>query len=212
MRAVYFAPPQQPSRGFSFVLRTSLEPASLADDVATAVASINPRLPVYDVLTMEQLRAASGPVWMRRYVLWLVAVFAALALVLSAIGVYGVVGQSVTERRREFGIRLALGATRRDVMSMVVRQGAVPVGAGLAAGLAGAALVKAQLETFLFRSQLSDGAAVAAAAVILALLALTACIIPSRWAANTDRSRPGSSSAVCSRWSSRATRSRCCSD
>jgi putative ABC transport system permease protein len=186
MPAVYFPPAQVPSRGFSVVLRTAVAPLSLVDEVSAAVAAINPRLPVGDVMTMEELRAATGPVWIRRYVLSLVTGFAMLALLLSAIGVYGVVGQGVADRRREFGIRLALGATRREVMTLVVRQGAVPVAAGVCAGLCGAVLIKRPLATFLFRPEIGDAAIVVAAALALAAIAVLACVIPSRRAARTD--------------------------
>jgi hypothetical protein len=186
MPSVYFAPGQVPSRGFSVVLRTSIEPLSLVDDVTAAVAGANPRLPVGDVMTMEEVRAATGPVWMRRYVLSLVTGFAMLALLLSVIGVYGVVGQGVADRRREFGIRLALGATRREVMALVVRQGALPVVAGVGAGLAGAVLIKRPLASLLFHPEIGDAAIVLAAAVALAAVAVLACVVPSRRAARTD--------------------------
>lgn len=184
--AVYFAPAQSTSRGFSVVLRTEIDPGSLADDAAAVVEAFDPRVPLYEIATMEQLRERSGPVWLRKYVLWLVAAFASIALVLAVIGVYGVVGQSVAERRREFGIRLALGASKRAVMGMMLRQGATPVVAGIVAGLGGAVLLKAQMASLLFRAQASDGAAVVAAGALLAVMALVACFVPSRRAANTD--------------------------
>jgi putative ABC transport system permease protein len=186
MPAVYRSASQSPSREMSIAVRTGVDPASIADDAEAAMAAINPRIPIFELRTMENLRAASRPVWMRRYVLALVGTFALIGLLLSAIGVYGVVGESVVARRREFGIRLALGATRREVMSLVVRQGAVPVAAGLAAGLIAAVVVKAPLEAFLFRTAAADLMAVAGAAALLATIALTACVVPSRRASRTD--------------------------
>jgi putative ABC transport system permease protein len=122
----------------------------------------------------------------RRFTLALLALFGGLALALAAVGIYGVVSYAVTSRTREMGIRLALGAERRDVLAMVLRQAAVLAGAGLAAGGVASFALTRFLSTLLFEVRATDAATLASIAMLLAAVALGASYLPARRAARVD--------------------------
>ena len=141
-------------------------------------------MPVDNVATMASLVDRSAAP--RRFVMQLLAAFAAAALLLAAVGLYGVVSHAVSQRTREIGIRVALGATRRDVMRLVLSSGAGAVAAGLAAG-AGAALVLMRLmRSVLYEVSPGDPVAIAGAAAVLAAVALAAHWLPARRASRVD--------------------------
>ncbi|HSF44285.1 MAG TPA: FtsX-like permease family protein, partial [Thermoanaerobaculia bacterium] len=149
-----------------------------------AVRSIDSSLPVYQVLTMEEVIAES--LAERRLQLWLLGLFAGMALVLSAAGLYGVISYLVAQRTREIGVRLALGAQVRDVIGLVMRQGARLTGLGLAAGLLAALAFTRFLQSLLFEVSARDPLTYAAIAGLLALVALCATFIPARRASRVD--------------------------
>ena len=122
----------------------------------------------------------------RRFTLTLLALFGGLALVLAAVGIYGVISCAVTSRTREMGIRMALGAERRDVLAMVLRQAAGLAGAGLAAGIAASLALTRFLATLLFEVRATDVTTLAAIAALLAAVALGASYLPARRAASVD--------------------------
>jgi putative ABC transport system permease protein len=122
----------------------------------------------------------------RRFTLAMLALFGGLALALAAVGIYGVVSCAVTSRTREMGIRMALGAERRDVLAMVLRQAAVLACAGLAAGLAASLALTRFLSTLLFEVRTTDLATLATITVLLAAVALAASYLPARRAASVD--------------------------
>jgi len=166
------------------VARTSIPPESLSQEVRVAVASVNPALPLYNVLTMEQVIDES--LASRRLNLWLLSIFAGIALVLSASGLYGVISYLVAQRTREIGMRIALGAQTRDVIGLVMRQGARLTGAGILVGLLGAFAFTRVLQSILYGVSARDPLTYAALAALLAAIALLATWLPAVRAARVD--------------------------
>jgi putative ABC transport system permease protein len=175
---------QLPVRNLAFVVRTSTEPEALAATLEAAVQRVQGDLPVTRILAMTQLmtRAVAG----RRLSTLIFAVFAAVAMLIAAVGLYGVVSQSVTERTREIGVRMALGAERRRVLGMFVRQGLLTALVGIAAGTAGAVLLSKWIERLVFNVAPRDPATLAAAACLLLGVAALACYVPARRATRVD--------------------------
>jgi putative ABC transport system permease protein len=182
--AMYFSEQQYAERGMSLVLRTSGDSMSLASAVRSEVQTLDQNLAVSNVMPMEQLVSAS--LAEPRFVLLLLGVFAGAALVLSVIGVYGVVSYSVTQRSHEIGVRMALGAQIGDVLKLVLRQGMLLVGSGVAIGLGGAFVMSRLMESLLFGVGARDLITFAATALVLAGVALGACFVPARRAAKVD--------------------------
>jgi putative ABC transport system permease protein len=166
------------------VIRTAVPPESVTDEVRAAVASMDPALPLYDVLTMEQVIDES--LASRRLSLWLLAIFAGIALVLSTVGLYGVISYLVAQRTREIGVRIALGAQTRDVIGLVMRQGLGLTSAGIVLGLLGAFAFTRVLESLLFGVSARDPLTFAALAGVLATTALLATWFPARRASQVD--------------------------
>ena len=183
---VYFPYRQTPDGAFSVVVRTQVPPLSLVDAVRAAAVALDPDLPVYDISTMNLIAASSTAVFLRRYVLLLVGGFAAVALLLAAIGLYGVMAQSVVERTREIGVRVALGANRIDVVRMVVGQGMVPALGGLVAGIVVALATLRFLGSLLYEVQPHDPAVLAGVVAVLAIVALATCWLPALRATRVD--------------------------
>jgi putative ABC transport system permease protein len=171
-------------RSLTFAVGTAGAPASLAAGARSALSALDPSLPMSALQTMEQVRAAS--VARPRFLAALLAVFAAVALVLAAVGVYGVMAYAVSRRTQEVGIRVALGARPADVLRLVVAQGMVLALAGIAIGLAGALALSRVLASLLFRTAPTDPLTLAAVSVGLAAVALMACWIPARRATTVD--------------------------
>lgn len=175
---------QNPTAAMALVVKTSIEPAQLVGQVRAAVRQIDPEQPISDVRTMEQ--------WMnraletRRAPMALLSIFGAVALALSAIGIYGVLAYGVTQRVREFGIRQALGASGRSILSLVLVHGMRRVAAGLVLGLAGALALSQYLESMLFGVRASDVPVFAAVTVVLLAVAMLACYVPARRATRID--------------------------
>ncbi len=174
----------RPGVSLSLVARTAGDPAGLLGAVRAAVAAAAPGLPAYDVMTMEQGRAKVS--WLAAYWSQLAGAYALLALLLAVAGVYGVVAFAVTLRTREIGVRLAVGATRRQVAALVAREGLTLVAAGAALGLAGALLVGRALARLLFGVLPHDPVALGGTLLVLGGAALAACILPARRAMSVD--------------------------
>lgn len=166
------------------VIRTTVPPESITDRVRSALASVDPGLPLYNVLTMKQVidESLAG----RRLNLWLLTIFAGIALVLSAAGLYGVISYLVAQRTREIGVRIALGAQKQDVIGLVMRQAARLTGAGLLLGLFGAFAFTRVLESLLYGVSARDPLTYAALAAVLATVALLATWLPARRASRVD--------------------------
>jgi putative ABC transport system permease protein len=172
---IYYFGPQVPFGSLAIVLKSVYDPLALVPAVRHEVAAIDSDLPV-DVLTMDQILADS--LSRQRFSIQLMAVFAALAGLLAAIGIYGVLAYLVDQRRREFGIRIALGARSADVLALVLRQGLVPVVAGLIAGIAGALGLTRLLKSLLYEVSATDPLVFSAVSIGLMAVSLAAMFIP----------------------------------
>jgi len=175
---------QWPIGWMSLVVKTSVPPATLTQAARNAVYSIDPNLPVSNVSTLDAIvsRSISQP----RFYMLMIGVFAALALTLAAIGIFGVLSYAVSQRTREIGIRMALGAQERDVVGLVVRQAMILAASGLAAGTAAALLLSQTMTKMLFSIGPTDPATFAAVAAILAAVAVLASYVPARRATRVD--------------------------
>lgn len=181
---IYMPHAQFPARFMSLLVRTSGSAASLGPAIRSAVTAADAEQPVYGVLPLEEIVASS--IATRRVGLWLLGVFAFGALTLAAIGIYGVVSYSVTQRAPEFGIRMALGATPADILRQAVGSTVPMVAAGLLAGLAGSFAVSKLMEGFLFGIGATDALTFASLPLFLAAIAFGASYVPARRAAALD--------------------------
>jgi putative ABC transport system permease protein len=171
----------------ALVVRTHADAGAMTTAVVQALRSVDPDQPVYDVRTMDEVLARSAAErWLNMAIL---VAFAGASLLLAGAGLYGVIASSVTDRRREFGVRLALGATRSDVSRLVLRTGAALAGTGAALGLGGAVALVRGMESLLYGVPGFDPVSFAAAGALLFAVALTASYLPARRAALTDPAR-----------------------
>jgi putative ABC transport system permease protein len=180
----YYPYAQNPAGSMSIVLRTASDPSSLADVARQQVLAIDPDQPIYAVQTMGQIWTDS--IAPDRLYLMLLGTFAAVALVLAGVGIYGVMAYSVTQRTHEIGIRMALGARQSDVLGMVVRQGLKLTAAGLVIGLGGAWLATRAMASLLFEVSATDPLTFGVISIVLAAVALAACFVPARRATKVD--------------------------
>jgi putative ABC transport system permease protein len=181
---VYVPMSQYPGSAAELVIRTAGDPYAALPATKAAVLAVLPDVPLRNVRTMEELM--SRRVAQRRLNMLLLGLFGLLGLVISAVGIYGVVAYMVAQRTREIGVRMALGATRATIVSMVMANAAAMVAAGLVLGGVGAWYLSAVAKTFLFRLDSNDPRAFAAAVITLSLAALVASAIPARRAASVD--------------------------
>ncbi len=182
---IYYPSLQAPGRVMTIALRTAGgDPLNPIPAVRNEVRALNRDLPVYRVATMEQLM--SNSLARTRFSTILLGVLAGLALLLAAIGIYGVIAYSVTQRSREIGIRMALGADPHDAIRLVVRQGAVPILSGVAAGFAASLAATRWLQSLLYGVSATDPIIFAALSALLAAVALIASYIPARTATKVD--------------------------
>ncbi len=180
-----YRPLAQRTPGFAaLMVRTALPPATLAKSVQAALWRVDPDTPVTDVATMDTF--VSRSVTQPRLYLALFSLFAALALLLAAIGLYGLIAYSVAQRTREFGIRTALGASAHEVLALVLREGATLIAFGLALGLAGSFAATRLLRTMIFETSLHDPLVFLAVPLLLAAVAAFACYLPARRATKVD--------------------------
>jgi len=182
--AYYLPLEQQVQRGVTLAVRTAQTPTAATTAIRQGIAGIDPELPFYGVRTMEERVGLS--LVDRRTPMILAIAFAAVALFLAAIGIYGVLAYQVSQRTREIGIRMALGAATSSIFSMVLGEGAVIVAIGAVLGLGGAFLLRTTLQSQLYEVQAMDPLVVAMVAALLLVVALVACLLPARKAARTD--------------------------
>ncbi|MEZ5398457.1 MAG: ABC transporter permease [Bryobacteraceae bacterium] len=187
MGAYYFPYAQQPRQAVTFAVRGANNGGSIGAGVRSALLGVDRALPLFDMQTMSrrgELSLAS-----RRTALLVAMGFGLLALFLAGIGVYGVLAYLVAGRRREIGIRMALGSTAGGVAAMVLREGLILVAAGLAIGLTGAVLLRKAVESEIYGVRLFDPLVMLSAMLLLAAIAVAACIAPARRAAMVDPAR-----------------------
>jgi ABC-type antimicrobial peptide transport system permease subunit len=175
---------QRPQRELAIVMRTPGDPARLTRPARAALAAIDPHQPVYGALTLRQIR--SDKVIGLRYAASLMGGFAALGLLLSAVGVYGLMAYAVSQRTREIGVRIALGARARDVLLETLGQAARVTGAGLGVGAVLAYLLGRFMERALFGSVRLEPGTFLVVGLVLAAVAIAASVFPARRAARVD--------------------------
>lgn len=181
----YFIPlRQRPVRAIALAIRTSQQPEAVINAVRREIAQVDSEMPFYGVRTMEERLSAS--VLDRRTPMLLATGFAVVALFLAGIGIYGVLAYQVSQRRREIGIRMALGAANSSIFTLVLREGGLIVALGTAFGLAGAFFMRQTIQAQLYEVGAMDVRVVAAVAGVLTVVALIACLLPARRAAKTD--------------------------
>jgi putative ABC transport system permease protein len=175
---------QHPVPFMTLVVRTQSDPKTLVPAIKAQVFSLDKDLPVYDIATLqERIKESVAP---RLHNLWLLGIFAALALILAAVGVYGMMAYSVTQRTQEIGIRIGLGAEPHDVLKLVVRQGAGLTLIGVGVGLTVALALTRVLSSLLFGVTATDPVTFGGVALLLTAVALLACYIPARRATKVD--------------------------
>ncbi len=181
---VYVPLAQVPSTRIRLVVRTRVQPAAVLPAIREGVREVDPSLPLGDIATMEQVRDSTLSGTSRPA--GLIGAFAAIAVLLAGIGLYGVVSHAVTQRRREIGIRMALGARPRDVLSRILREGLTMVGVGLVFGLLGASALTRVVKGLLFEVSPLDPLALTVACASMILIGILAGLVPASRAARVD--------------------------
>ena len=175
---------QNPASGVDLLIRSTIEPASLAASVRQQVRAIDKDPPVYGVLPLGDL--VSQALARHRFTMLLLTGFAAVALAMAAVGVYGLISYAVGQRTREIGVRVALGAGRNSIFGMVMRQGVALAGVGVVAGLVASLWLTRSLETLLFEVEPTDPAVFVILSSLLLTIALAASYFPARRATRVD--------------------------
>jgi predicted permease len=181
---LYMPHAQVPTTGMSLAIKTSLETRTIANSVQREVTAVDREQPVWAIRTMNELMATS--VMRRQLIMSLLTLFAGIALALAAVGIYGVISYWVTQRSHEIGIRVAIGASRLDVLKMVLGQSMSVVLIGVAIGLAGAAVLTRVMGTLLYNVSTTDAATFAGYSAALILVGLLASYLPARRATRID--------------------------
>jgi len=181
---VYWPIPELVYSGMTILVRTSGDPLSVVPAIHAELQQLDREQPMASIATMEQLLADS--LSRARFTMLLLGIFAAVALLLAAVGIYGLIAYSVTQRTQELGVRIALGAQRRDVLRLVLGQGTRLTLLGLALGIAAALGITRLLASLLFGISATDPLTFAGVAALLAFVALLACFIPARRATRVD--------------------------
>lgn len=181
----YFLPlRQEPTRTLGLAIRTGPRPETVIAAVRREVQAIDPELPFYGVRTMDDRMSES--LTDRRTPTLLASGFAGVAAFLAGLGIYGVLAYQVSQRRREIGIRMALGAGSGTIFGLVLREGGIMVVFGAAFGLAGSFLIRSTLQAQLYEVGAMDPGVVAGVGAVLGVVALAACLLPALRAAKTD--------------------------
>jgi macrolide transport system ATP-binding/permease protein len=184
--AVYFAFNQSPDLSYEIVVRTSQDAETLLPTLAATMRQIDPAIGVSNVATMRSRIDSSSAVYLHRSSAWLVGGFAMVALVLSVVGLYGVIAYSVSQRTREIGVRMALGAQRGSVYGMIFREAGWLIGVGVVVGLGCSVGAGMLMRTLLFGVRAWDATTLVAVAVVLGVFALMASFVPARRAASVN--------------------------
>jgi len=182
--AFYVAHTQFPTRVMTVAFRSRTNSAAMLSAMKTELRNLDPDLPMYHVRTMEQQVKES--LAQRRFSMTLLGVFAGVALALATIGIYGVMAYLVNQGTRELGIRIALGASQRNILSLVVRQGMMLAVSGVTIGLAAAFLMTRLMRSLLFGVEATDPLTFAGISLLLGGITLFACYVPAQRAARID--------------------------
>jgi putative ABC transport system permease protein len=182
--AYYIPASQAPLQDMTLLVRTTIDPLSLVGGVRGAVLSIDPNQPLSNVNTMK--RIVDDSIAQRRLNMLLMGLFGGLAMLLSAVGIYGLLSQAVTQRTQEMGIRMALGAQVSDVLKLVLRQGMMLALAGEMIGLIAAFALTRVIRGLLFSVTPNDATTFVVVSGVLAVVALLACYLPARRATKVD--------------------------
>jgi putative ABC transport system permease protein len=177
---------QGPSKFLTYIVRTTSEPTGALSPVRAALRAVDPQLVLIQPTTMDQIIAQSPSVFLRRYPSFLIGSFAALALILAMVGLYGLISYSVSQRTREVGIRIALGAQPLDVVRLVLGEGARLTMIGVGVGVVAALGLTQLMRSLLFGVSAVDPLTFAGVTLLLTLVASAACYIPARRAMRTD--------------------------
>jgi putative ABC transport system permease protein len=183
---IYTPNDQGPSTYLSYILRTAGEPVAFVGAARTALREMDPQLPLIQPQSLEEIANQSPSVFLRRYPSYLIGSLAALALILAVVGLYGLISHMVLQRTREIGIRVALGAQRRDIMRMVLRQGIRATLAGVSIGVVAGLALTRLLKSLLYGVTPGDWLTFLSVALLLLVVALAACSIPARRAMRVD--------------------------
>jgi putative ABC transport system permease protein len=181
---VYVSLAQYPFHSLAVAVRADGDPTALVGGLRSIMRELDSEVPVYSLVTMEE--RVSSSLGRERFFATLIAVFAAVALVLAAVGLYGVIAYAVTQRTHELGVRVALGASSTRISRMVVGDGLALTAAGAAVGIVGAVSAGKLLETFLFGVNSADSLTILGVVAMLAAVAVLASWIPARRAARVD--------------------------
>ena len=181
---LYFPYSQYPGNFMTLVARTSADPLNAIPAIRNQVLALDPDQPVFDIKTMDERLSKSVAV--SRFIMFLLGVFAALATLLAAVGIYGLMAYTVSQRTHEIGVRMALGAGAADVVSLVLKQGLKLVLAGVGIGVAGSLALTRLMESLLFEVSATDPLTFALISAVLTGVALAACFVPARRATRVD--------------------------
>jgi len=182
--AIYVPHSQVPRRGMTVVVRTSINPINLVGAIRSAIWEVNKDQPIIEIETMEQ--EISTSIAQPRFSTALLGIFAGLALILAAVGIYGVTSHTVSQRTHEIGIRMALGAQTREVLKLVVGRGTVLIMIGIVIGMAGALALTRLMKSLLFSVSATDPLTFVVVGSLLAAVGLLACYLPARRATKVD--------------------------
>ena len=175
---------QMPMNGMTLVVRTTSDPLPVANAVRNEVLAIDKNQPIFDVKTLDQ--RVNDSVAVSRSLMLLFSAFALLALVLAAVGIYGIVSYSVTQRTHEIGIRMALGARAGNVLSLIMKNGVTLVLTGIVIGIAGALALTRFLTTLLFGVTPTDSVTFVVVSIVFFVIAVVASLIPAVRATRVD--------------------------
>jgi putative ABC transport system permease protein len=181
---VYFPLLQRPTNTLSLAVRAANEPNSLTAAIRGELQKLDPNLPLYNVTTMAQ--QVANQTKQSRFSAWLLGIFGALALALSAVGIYSVMAYAVEQHTREIGVRMALGAQASDVLKLVIGQGMALALVGVALGVVASLALTRTMKTLLFGISATDPLTYAGIAFLLTVVALLACFAPARRATKVD--------------------------
>jgi putative ABC transport system permease protein len=183
---LYYPYPQDPSMTTNLVVRSTADPSSLVNAIRSECRTLETDVALFSVRTIEEMIDAAPAAFIRRFPAFLIGIFAAVALLLATIGIYGVISYSVSQQTHDIGVRMALGARAADILGMVLKQGLTLATLGLTTGMLGALALTRLLGSLLYEVQPADPVVLLSVAGVLVFVALLACYIPARRATKVD--------------------------